>query len=40
MFRSGDVALTRIQFADTFEVKTRPAAILFEEFNNLIVAGN
>jgi mRNA interferase MazF len=39
MFKPGDVVLTRIQFADTFEVKTRPAVILFEDFDNFIVAG-
>jgi len=39
MLRSGDVILTKIQFADTFEIKTRPALILFEEHNNIVVAG-
>ena len=39
MLKSGDVILTRIQFADTFEVKTRPALFLFEEYGNIIVAG-
>ncbi|HUY01537.1 MAG TPA: type II toxin-antitoxin system PemK/MazF family toxin [Candidatus Deferrimicrobium sp.] len=36
---SGDVILTTVQFTDTHEVKTRPAVILFEEFENVIVAG-
>jgi len=39
MLKSGDVILTKIQFTDTFEVKTRPAVVLFEEFDNVIVAG-
>lgn len=39
MLKSGDVVLTRIQFTDTFEIKTRPAVVLFEELNNVIVAG-
>jgi mRNA interferase MazF len=39
MPNSGDVILAKIQFTDTFEIKTRPAVILFEEFDNYIVAG-
>jgi len=39
MSKAGDVILTRIQFTDTFEIKTRPAVILFEEFDNIVVAG-
>ena len=39
MSKAGDVVLTKIQFADTFEVKTRPALVLFEEFDNVVVAG-
>ena len=39
MFSSGDVVLTRIQFVDTFQVKIRPALVLFEEFDNVVVAG-
>ena len=39
MLKAGDVILTKIQFADTFEVKTRPALVLFEEFDNVVVAG-
>lgn len=35
----GDVILTKIQFTDTFEIKIRPALVLFEEINNIIVAG-
>ncbi len=39
MLNSGDVVLAQVQFTDTFEVKTRPAVILFEEFGNVVVAG-
>jgi mRNA interferase MazF len=39
MSKAGDVVLTKIQFADTFEVKTRPALVLFEECDNVVVAG-
>ena len=39
MPKSGDVILTRIQFTDSYEVKTRPGLILFEECGNFVVAG-
>lgn len=39
MFNSGDVVLAKVQFSDTFEVKVRPALVLFEEFDNVVVAG-
>jgi mRNA interferase MazF len=39
MFKPGTVVITTIQFTDTFEVKQRPAVVLFEEFNNVVVAG-
>ena len=39
MLRSGDVIIAQIQFTDTFEIKKRPALVLFEEFNNIVVAG-
>lgn len=39
MLRSGDVVLAKAQFTDTFEVKTRPALVLFEEYDNVVVAG-
>ena len=39
MLKSGDVVLARVQFTDTFEVKKRPALVLFEEFDNVVVAG-
>lgn len=39
MLSPGDVVLTQVQFTDSFEVKTRPAVVLFEEFGNVVVAG-
>lgn len=39
MLEAGDVVLARVQFTDTFEVKTRPALVLFEELGNVVVAG-
>ena len=35
----GEVILASIQFADTFEIKKRPALVLFEELGNVIIAG-
>ena len=34
----GEVILAEVQFTDTFEVKIRPALILFEEFGNVVAA--
>jgi mRNA interferase MazF len=39
MLKAGDVILASLQFTDTFEIKKRPALLLFEELDNLIVAG-
>ena len=39
MFDSGDVVITEVQFTDTFEIKRRPALVLFEEFDNVVIAG-
>jgi mRNA interferase MazF len=39
MPKSGDIVLTTIQFTDSFEIKKRPALILYEEFGNIVVAG-
>ena len=39
MRKLGDVVLAQVQFVDTFEVKTRPAVVLFEEYGNVVVAG-
>lgn len=37
--RPGDVILAQVQFTDTFEVKKRPALVLFKELDNVVVAG-
>ena len=39
MLKAGDVVLATVQFTDTFEVKKRPALVLFEEHDNVVVAG-
>ena len=39
MPKSGDVILAKVQYTDTFEIKKRPALVLFEEFDNVVVAG-
>ena len=39
MLKPGDVVLAKIQFTDTFEIKTRPALVLLEEFDNVVIAG-
>jgi mRNA interferase MazF len=37
--KAGDVVITQVQFTDTFEIKKRPALVLFEEYDNVVVAG-
>ena len=39
MHKTGDVILAEVQFTDTFEIKVRPAVVLFEEHGNIVVAG-
>ena len=39
MLKLGDVVLAQVQFTDTFEVKKRPAVVLFEEYGNIVVMG-
>jgi len=39
VYKTGDVILTQVQFTDTFEIKIRPAVVLFEEYGNIVVAG-
>ncbi len=39
MFNPGDVVIANVQFTDTLEIKKRPALILFEEFDNVVIAG-
>ncbi len=39
MYKSGDIIIAQIPFTDTYEIKKRPAVVLFEEFDNVVVAG-
>lgn len=39
MLEAGDVVLAQVQFTDRFEMKKRPAVVLFEELSNVVVAG-
>jgi mRNA interferase MazF len=39
MHNCGDVVLAQVQFTDSFEVKTRPAVVLFEDMGNVVIAG-
>jgi mRNA interferase MazF len=39
MHNFGDIILAEVQFTDTFEIKVRPALVLFEEYENIVVAG-
>ena len=39
MLNPGDVVLAHVQFTDTFEIKTRPAVVLFVEMGNAVIAG-
>ena len=39
MYRSGVVVLVSVQFTDTFEIKNRPAVVLFEQMGNVVIAG-
>lgn len=39
MLNSGDVVLAQVQFTDTFEIKIRPAVVLFEDMGNIVIAG-
>jgi mRNA interferase MazF len=39
MLKAGDVIVASVQFADTAEVKVRPAVVLFEELGNVVIAG-
>lgn len=39
VYKLGDVVIAQVQFTDTFEVKVRPAVVLFEEYGNIVVAG-
>lgn len=39
MYRFGNVILAQVQYTDTFEIKKRPALVLFEEQGNMVVMG-
>ena len=39
MPKPGDVILAKIQFTDTYEIKKRPALVLFEEYDTFVLAG-
>lgn len=39
MHKFGEIVLAQVQFTDTFEVKHRPALVLFEEDDNIVVVG-
>ena len=39
MLKPGDVILARMQYVDSFESKVRPALVLFEELDNVVIAG-
>lgn len=34
----GDVIVAEVQYTDTFEIKSRPALVLFEEYGNVVAA--
>ena len=38
-FNLGQIILAEVQYTDTFEIKTRPSLVLFEEQGNVVVAG-
>ncbi len=38
-YKFGDVILASVQYTDTLEIKTRPALVLFEEYENIVIAG-
>lgn len=39
VLKAGDVVLAKVQFTDRPEIKIRPAVVLFEEQNNVVIAG-
>jgi len=39
MHRFGEIILASVQYTDTFEIKKRPALVLFEDSGNIVVAG-
>ena len=39
MHKFGEIILASVQYIDTFEIKKRPALVLFEDSGNVVVAG-
>lgn len=39
MHKFGEIILFQVQYTDTFEIKRRPALVLFEEKGNIVVLG-
>lgn len=39
MHKFGEVVLASVQYTDTFEIKKRPALVLFEDQGNVVVMG-
>ena len=39
MHRFGEIILASVQYTDTFEIKKRPALVLFEDSGNIVVVG-
>ena len=39
MHKFGEVILSQVHYTDTFEIKKRPALVLFEEKGNIVVLG-
>jgi mRNA interferase MazF len=38
-YNSGDIVLVPVQFTDSDQVKKRPGVVLFEEYDNVVIAG-
>ncbi|HPO62069.1 MAG TPA: type II toxin-antitoxin system PemK/MazF family toxin [Candidatus Kapabacteria bacterium] len=38
-YKFGDVILVEVPFTDTSETKLRPALVLFEKYNNVVISG-
>jgi mRNA-degrading endonuclease toxin of MazEF toxin-antitoxin module len=39
LYKAGDVVLVPVQFSDSYQVKTRPAVLLYSTLGNIVVAG-
>lgn len=38
-YKFGDILIVKVHYSDTFEIKKRPALVLFEEQGNIVVLG-